>query len=251
MKQNLLLLTSAIVAALISSASASVSVVSRIQAHNYGYDLYYSANLIDATNNISWSFADPYDPTIQYGSQPYDNTIHLLANDYTHDGSNYGQDGIAEFSVTDLGDADFYYLEISPTGLAGGLGMPSFDIYKAFGNGLVQPDDFDAGIFFSAVSLLQDGALSGWYNPNAYGGFYGDSYVDITSFVNSAKDAGESFLLFRYDAPEGNQYFRAPAILASDSILENQWGSGSIIPEPTSILLTMFAGGMMLIRRKR
>jgi len=241
-------LTLAASSALIVSASATVT---RHEAANFGYNDYYAQiGQIVATNNLPYPMYGPYDPNIQYGNQPYSNSIDLLENGYTHGTGSYsGQDGIAEFSVTGLVNAQHYYLEVSPWALAAGGGfMASFDIYKAYGNGLVQPDDFNAGTFFSSVSLSQGGDPAGWYNPNPYGGFYGDSYVDITSLVEEAKNAGESFILFRYDATEGHEYFRAPAILASDSILENQWGA---VPEPTSMLLTMVAGCMMLIRRKR
>lgn len=242
------LLTLAATAAFIVSASATVT---RHEAANFGYNYYYAQiGQIVATNNIPYPINGPYDPNIQYGGQPLENSIRLLQNGYTHGTGSYsGQDGIAEFSVTGLANAQFYYLEVSPWATGGDGGMASFDIFKAYGNGLVQPDDFDAGTFFSSVSLSQGGIPAGWYNPNPYGGFYGDSYVDITLLVEESKNAGESFLLFRYDTTDGNlQLFRAPAILASDSILENQWGT---VPEPTSMLLTMLAGGLMLIRRKR
>ena len=244
------LLTFAASSALIVSASAAVT---RHEAANFGYNDYYAQiGQIVATNNLPYPINGPYDPNVQYGDQPYSNSIWMLQNGFTHGTGSYsGQDGIAEFSVTELVNAQHYYLEVSPWAVGAGWGyMQSFDIYEAYGNGLVQPDDFNAGTFFSSVSLSQGGDTAGWYNPNLYGGFYGDSYVDITSLVGGAKNAGESFLLFRYDAPQGNQLFRAPAILASDSILENQWGSGSV-PEPTSVLLSMVASGMMLIRRKR
>ena len=227
-----------------------LAAVTRHESTNFGYNYYYAQiGQIVATNNVPYPEFGPYDPNVQYGEQPYENSIRLLSNGFSHGTGSYsGQDGIAEFSVTGLVNAQHYYLEVSPWA-TGGSGMQSFDIYKAYGNGLVQPDDFNAGTFFSAVPLSEGGYLAGWYHPNLYGGFYGDSYVDITSLVEEAKNSRESFLLFRYDATVGGLHlFRAPAILASDSILENQWGA---VPEPTSIVLSMLAGGMMLIRRKR
>jgi len=239
-------------ATLLALSQNLTATVTRHEATNFGYNDYYaSVGTIVATNNTPFpeSF-DQYDPNVLYGSQPFSNSILLLQNGFTHGTESYsGQDGIAEFSVAELINANYYFLEVSPWSTGGDGGMPSFDIYKAYGNGLVQADDLNAGTYFSKVLLSQGGSLAGWYDANQYGGFYGDSYVDITQLVTNAKIDEESFLLFRYDTTDGGlQLFRAPAILASDSILENQWGA---VPEPASPLLTMLAGGMMLIRRKR
>jgi MYXO-CTERM domain-containing protein len=159
-------------------------------------------------------------------------------------------EGFIEVDVTSLPERQHYYLEVSPVSVYAFTGIPQFNpwslnVYHSVGDGLVTTADRGQGEFLSRVALTEPGA--GWYSPNDWGGYWGDSYVDITAVVSAARIAGNQFIALRYGAtmdpwtPTFRGLLRAPAVLATDFT----------VPAPAAAPLLALAGLTARSRRRR
>jgi hypothetical protein len=233
-------------------ASAGLSAFDRALVHNYGYlEGYYGTqggqqvgpffNLV-ASNHVDWPGpGEDYDPNVVYGPRPAFDSIGFATSLY---------EGYIEIDVAALGTRNHYYLELSPWSVylfQGPLDpMPmSLDIFSSFGDGIVTNSDRGAGSFFTRATI--NDVYAGWYTPNQYGGFMGDTHVDITSLVSDARAQSQQFLSIRLgvpaDAPWLRGLFRAPAVISSDDPIASVPG-----PSPATIALVY---GAACRRRRR
>ncbi len=234
----------AVSAGFVTSAFAGPNTFDRVLAHNYGYlEGYYAwqggqvvgpfFNLV-ASNHAEWPGpGEDFDPNVVYGPRPFMNSIGFATSLY---------EGYIEIDVAALGSRNHYYLELSPwsTYLFQGPITPqsmALDIFHSIGDGVVTDADRGAGAFFTRA-IIND-VFAGWYTPNQYGGFMGDSHVDITGLVNDARAQSQPYLSIRLgvpvDAPWLRGLFRTPAVISSDEPIVS-------IPVPGSIALMGLAG---------
>jgi len=232
-----------------ANASAGVDTFDRVLANNYGYlEGYYGwqggqvvgpfFNLV-ASNHVEWPGpGEDFDPNVVYGPRPYMNSIGFATPLY---------EGYIEIDVAALGSRNYYYLELSPWSvyLFQGPIAPqpmALDLFHSIGDGIVTDADRGAGAFFTRATI--NDVFAGWYTPNQYGGFMGDSHVDITELVNDARAQSQQYLSIRLgvpsDAPWLRGLFRTPAVISSDVS----------IPAPGAIALLGFAGTASSRRRR-
>lgn len=213
-----------------ANCSAGVTDFDRFGSSNYGYywEIY---NSLVATN---------------LQQQPFNEWVGMLG------GQN--DEGFVEIDVNALSVRSHYYLELSPVSVyAFQEGVPpqnpwSLNVYWSVGDGLVTMDDRGSGQFSERLAISQPG--QGWYSSNGLGGYWGDSYADITTLVNNARSNSVQYLSFRYGAinwaddpwtPTFRGLLRTPAVLATDFV----------VPAPASIGLLAICGAIRLRRRKQ
>jgi hypothetical protein len=216
-----------------ANCSAGVTDFDRFGSSNYGYyyENFFGSGSLSATN---------------LQNQPYSQSVEMLG------GQN--DEGFVEIDVNALSVRSHYYLELSPYSVyAIQEGIPpqnpwSLNVYWSVGDGVVTMDDRGSGQFLERVAISQPG--QSWYSSNGLGGYWGDSYADITTLVNNARSNSVQYLSFRYGAinwaddpwtPTFRGLLRTPAVLATDFV----------VPAPGSIGLLAICGAFRLRRRKQ
>lgn len=188
----------------------------RVAAHNFG-DLEYRLGggiIVHSTNTDN----PPYDGT---GGSGW-----LQMQNWSPD---YQMDGVAEFRLADIAPALFYYLEVSPTSIFGGVGIPqTVTVFASRGDGVLTSADWQSGQSAGSVTIT-DPYLVSWYSGNGIGGFTGDSHLDLTSVISEALASGWEFLSLRYrgDGVGTALSLRAPFLL----------GTSNPIPSPSAFAL--------------
>jgi len=250
--RNRLAALAVVLASTTGVATAGLTTFDRVLAHNYGYlEGYYGTqggqqvgpffNLV-ASNHAEWPGpGQPYDPNVVYGPRPYMNSIGFATQLY---------EGYVEVDLAALGTRNHYYLELSPWSVylfQGPLDPTpmSLDIFSSFGDGIVTNSDRGAGSFFTRATI--NDVYAGWYTPNQYGGFMGDTHVDITSLVTDARAQSQQFLSLRLgvptDAPWLRGLFRTPAVISSDEPIAS-------VPAPSPATLALVCGAVGRRRRR-
>ncbi len=153
--------------------------------------------------------------------------------------SNVHDHGILEFDITSLsGVIPTTTLDMTIRDIDFGFSNPGgeqLDIYDYFGDGLLTTADFTAGTFFT--SIVNTAAIE-------------TISVDVTSLVQSAVDASQSFLGIRFDTPNfntgnGHRYDDnngVPAVLTVSEVS---------VPEPNTLaLLALGLAGIGFSRRR-
>jgi hypothetical protein len=177
--------------------------------------------------------------------QPYMNSI---------DTRNYGSMGVAKFEVASLPIQSHYYLEISPWSVFSSStpGIAPVSIYSWADDDLnFIGTDRSRGTFHFLAPIV-DPDVASWYDANAYGGFAGDTYVDVTSLVSAARTAGHDYLSFRYEISPwlsggslDGQLLREPFLVGSNSAIPLQ-----PLPGP-GVLSAVLLAPRLLRRRGR
>ncbi|MCR9151234.1 MAG: hypothetical protein NXH83_13750 [Rhodobacteraceae bacterium] len=131
-----------------------------------------------------------------------------------------------EFDLSAIGLQMRYFLSISPTSVLLGRGVSnSVDVFYYQGDGSFPGST--SGSFWGSVPISQPaGVASGWYEPDGYGGYFGDSFIDVTVLVETARLSSWSFLGFEIRANDTN------AVLIRDLRLTNYSNSSGVTPIP-------------------
>ncbi len=172
----------------------------------------------------------------------------------------YRSEGVAAFSPYYLGNYSHYYAVISPISQYSGNELaPRIDLFTdCCGPGAdfeVTAADWDLGAEWGFVgsAAVTNPSDASWYSPNSFGGFSGDTYIDITDFVKAGQGAGDAYLTLRYVVsgyhPDPNAPFGwySGVILRPPVIL----GVNAPIPAPATAPLLALAGLTARGRRRR
>jgi hypothetical protein len=149
------------------------------------------------------------------GGSPFHLSFLSIKNTTVSPGEETGDRTVTEFDIGALSGAipsatlDLPLKNIDP-GVVG-----TIDVFTFSGNGIVTPDLFSEGTYFTSFT-------------NSQSSF---EHVDVTSAVQSAVDAGVRFLGFRLSTMTSDRYFLgAIAGLPGPTL--------SVVPEPSSFILT-------------
>lgn len=223
--------TSVTISLLATTAALSAPDFARVRAHNFGY----------LTGYYAWQGGQVVGPFYRFNSTNTDNKP--WGDGYQYESSLC--EAYMEIAVADLPQQNHYYLELSPYSVFAKSGEPDYrmalDVFASSGDGLATESDGLNTAYFTRAYI--NDVSAGWYSPNPWGGYWGDTHVDITSLVESARQNTIPFISFRLAVPSDTSYlrglYRTPFVIASN------------FPIPTPSALSFIALGGLLNRRRR